>query len=168
MTAMFSAFQSLPKPNDTSLFEISGFVTPHKSHKWVSYTKSTRAPVCSLLSGGGGYRLIVGAQLERVIQAVGCVWPEFPLWIGWHHKTWCQWMVRDDYRGRHSKKDGARVSSWKQEEWKWMKDDLGVYSKYLRQQMKTIWTLSLQFFDKEHILTVKKKIEMIRSADTVE
>ena len=48
----------------------------------------------------GKYRLIVGAQLERVSQAVGCVWPELHLWMSWHHKAWCQWMVRD-YRGRH-------------------------------------------------------------------
>ena len=31
------------------------------------------------------------------------------------------------YRGRHSKKDEAWVSSWKQEERKWMKDDM-VYN----------------------------------------
>ena len=38
-------------------------------------------------------------------------------------------MVRD-YRERHFEKDGAWVSSWKQEEWKWMKDGLGAYSKH--------------------------------------
>ena len=32
-------------------------------------------------------------------------------------------MVRDS-RERHFEKDGAWVSSWKQEEWKWMKDGL--------------------------------------------
>ena len=32
-----------------------------------------------------------------------------------------------------------------------MKDDLGIYSKYVRQQMKMIWTLPLQFFMQKHI-----------------
>ena len=49
-------------------------------------------------------------------------------------------MVRDYLPGKALKKDGAWVSSWKKEEWKWMKVDLGVYSKHSRQQMKMIWT----------------------------
>ena len=52
-----------------------------------------------------------------------------------------------DYQEKHSKVDGAWVSSWKQEEWKRMKDGLGVYSKYLRQHMEIIWILPLRFID---------------------
>ena len=48
--------------------------------------------------------------------------------------------------GKALKKEGAWVFSWKREEWKWMKDDLGVYSKHLRQQMKMIWTVPFRFF----------------------
>ena len=33
------------------------------------------------------------------------------------------------YRGKQLKKDDAWVSSWKQEERKWMKDDMVTYSK---------------------------------------
>ena len=40
------------------------------------------------------------------------------------------------YPGRHSKKDDAWVSSWKQEERKWMKDDMVTYSKCPRQRMR--------------------------------
>ena len=40
------------------------------------------------------------------------------------------------YRGKHLKKDDAWVSSWKQEERKWMKDDMVTYSKCPRQQMR--------------------------------
>ena len=44
--------------------------------------------------------------------------------------------------GKALKKDGAWVSSWKQEARVEMdEDDLGVYSKHSRQQMKMIWTL---------------------------
>ena len=68
----------------------------------------------------------------------------------WHHKAWCQWMERK-YRGKHLKKDDAWVSSWKQEERKWMKDDMVTYSKCPRQRMRTTWTLPLRFFVRECI-----------------
>ena len=44
---------------------------------------------------------------------------------------------------------------------RWMKDDMETYSKCLRQRMRKTWTLPLQFFLKEHILTRKKKIAVI-------
>ena len=97
------------------------------------------------------YQLIVGAQLERVSQAaVGCIWPELHLWMGWRHKTWCQWMVRDSEKGTRKKLvleflPGSRKSGngWKMI-WSFdhLKDD-GVYSKYLRQQI-----------EKEHLVFV--------------
>ena len=49
-----------------------------------------------------------------------------------------------DYRERHSKRWRLSLPE-KREEWKWMKDDLGVYSKHSRQQMKMIWTLPFRF-----------------------
>ena len=52
--------------------------------------------------------------------------------------------------------DDAWVSSWKQEERKWMKDDMVTYSKCQRQRMRTTWTLPLQFFVRECILTRKR------------
>ena len=57
----------------------------------------------------------------------------------WHHKAWCRWMERK-YRGKQLKKDDAWVSSWKQEERKWMKDDMVTHSKCPRQRMRTTWT----------------------------
>ena len=36
-------------------------------------------------------------------------------------------MERNEYRGRHSKNDDAWVSSWKQGERKWMKNDMVTY-----------------------------------------
>ena len=76
----------------------------------------------------------------------------------WHPKAWCQWMERK-YRGRHSKKDDARVSSWKQEERKWTRDDMVTYSKCPRQRMKKTWTLHCSFregmdIDKEEEIAV--------------
>ena len=67
----------------------------------------------------------------------------------------------EEIPGRHSKKDDAWVSSWKQEERKWMKDDMVTYSKCQRQRMRKTWTLPLQFFVREWILTRKKKIGVI-------
>ena len=72
-------------------------------------------------------RLIVGAQLKRVSWAARCIWWDLHSWMWWHHKAWCQWMERK-YRGRRLKKDDAWVSSWKQKERKWMKDDMVTYS----------------------------------------
>ena len=37
-----------------------------------------------------------------------------------------------------------------------MKDDMAIYSKYLKQRMRMIWTLPLQFFVSGHILTRNK------------
>ena len=112
-------------------------------------------------------RLIVGAQLERVSWAARCICCDLHSGMWWHHKAWCQWMERK-YRGRHSKKDDAWVSSWKQEERKWMKDDMVTYSKCLRQRMRKTWTLPLQFFVREWILSSKKKIAVIAWAHTEE
>ena len=49
-----------------------------------------------------------------------------------------------------------------------MKDDMVSNSKCQRQQMRKTWTLPLQFFVKEWILTRKKKIVVIAWAHTVE
>ena len=49
-----------------------------------------------------------------------------------------------------------------------MKDDLGAYSKHSRQQMKMIWTWPSRFFEKEYIVTMKKKIAVIVLVHTVE
>ena len=43
------------------------------------------------------------------------------------------------------------VTSWKQEEQKRMRDDMAVYSRYLMQRMKMIWTLPLRFLAATHI-----------------
>ena len=66
------------------------------------------------------------------------------------------------YRGKQLKKDDAWVTSWKQEERKWMKDDMVTYSKCPGQRMRTTWTLQLQFFVRECILTRKRKIQWLR------
>ena len=71
------------------------------------------------------------------------------------------------YRGKHLKKDDAWVSSWKQEGWTWMKDDMVTYSKCPRQRMRTTWTLPLRFFVRECILTRKRKIAVISWVHTV-
>ena len=76
-------------------------------------------------------RLIIGAQLECVSWAARCIWCDLHSWMWWHQKAWCQLMERK-YWGRYSKKDDAWVSSWKQEEQKWMKDDMVTYSKCFR------------------------------------
>ena len=52
------------------------------------------------------------------------------------HQTWCQWMVMNN-REKHSNKGSARVSVWKQEEWKLIQNYMTVYSKYVKQRM--IW-----------------------------
>ena len=59
------------------------------------------------------------------------------------------------------------VSLPAQEEQKLMKYDMVTYSKRPRQRMRKIWTLSVQFFVKEHILTRKKKIAVIVWAHTM-
>ena len=51
-------------------------------------------------------------------------------------------VVDEELPGKALKKGGAG----KQEEWKWMKDEMAVHSRYMRQQMKMIWTLPLRFF----------------------
>ena len=48
-----------------------------------------------------------------------------------------------------------------------MKDDMVTYSKCPRQRMRTTWTLPLQFFVREFILTRKRKIAVIVWAHTV-
>ena len=47
-----------------------------------------------------------------------------------------------------------------------MKDDMVTYSKCPRQRMRKTWTLPLQFFVRECILT-RKKIKVIAWAHTV-
>ena len=42
-----------------------------------------------------------------------------------------------------------------------MKDDMAVYSKYLKQKMRTIWFLPLRFSVQGHKLTRKRKIKVI-------
>ena len=111
-------------------------------------------------------RLIVGAQLERVSWAAKCIGCDLHSWMWWHYKAWCQWMERK-YRGRHSKKDDAWVSSWTHEERKWMKDDMVTYSKCPKQRMRKTWTFPLQFFVRECILTRKKKSAVIAWAHTM-
>ena len=54
----------------------------------------------------------------------------------------------------------------RQEEREWMRDEMVTYSKCPRQWMRTTWTLPLQFFMKEYILTKKKKIAVIAWAHT--
>ena len=44
-----------------------------------------------------------------------------------------------------------------QEELEWMTDDLAMSSRYLNQQMKTIWRLRWWFYVGEHILTKLKQ-----------
>ena len=78
-------------------------------------------------------------------------------------QTCCQWMVRD-CRERHSKKGGVWVSSWKQEEWKWTKDDLGAYSKHSRPQMKMILDFAIPVF---RVRTHSDNEEKDRSSDRV-
>ena len=48
-----------------------------------------------------------------------------------------------------------------------MKDDMVTHSKWPRKRMKKTWTLPLQFFVRDCILTRKKKIAMIAWAHTV-
>ena len=48
-----------------------------------------------------------------------------------------------------------------------MKDNMAAYSKCPRQRMRKTWTLPLQFFVREWILTRKKKIAVITWAHTV-
>jgi hypothetical protein len=65
-------------------------------------------------------------------------------------KVWCCWMVRKCW-GRHSKK--LMIKSGKQEDRKWMNDEMAVYFRYLMQRIKMNWIWPSRFFVLEHILT---------------